>query len=149
MRASLARHPRSAGTSCSPLRSANTRSSFPRPAAGTPRPPRNLRCATTASAKNHDVDVAIFGGGPAGLSTARAIEIASPGTRVAVFERARSLKPVGFTIGLMGTYLILDFIFLNIPQTKRGDVALLVKRQASYTIFFLSLSLNLEKQQQR
>ena len=50
----------------------------------------------------NDVDVAVVGGGPAGLSAALAIERAAPGTRVAVFERARSLKPVGFTIGLMG-----------------------------------------------
>ena len=50
-----------------------------------------------------DVDVCIVGGGPAGLSAALAIERAAPGkVRVAVLERARSLKPVGFTNGLMG-----------------------------------------------
>ena len=58
--------------------------------------------ANSSSPSLSDVDVAIVGGGPAGLSAALAIERAAPGTRVAVFERARSLKPVGFTIGLMG-----------------------------------------------
>ena len=57
-----------------------------------------------AASTNH-VDVAVVGGGPAGLATARAIARAAPRLSVAVLERAPKLVPVGFTIGLMGNGL--------------------------------------------
>jgi NADPH-dependent 2,4-dienoyl-CoA reductase/sulfur reductase-like enzyme len=58
--------------------------------------------APRAAASSPDVDVAIVGGGPAGLATARALARAAPQLTVAVLERAREMLPVGFTIGLMG-----------------------------------------------
>jgi succinate dehydrogenase/fumarate reductase flavoprotein subunit len=41
------------------------------------------------------VDVAVAGGGPAGLAAAAALLHAVPGLRVKVYERANSYKPLG------------------------------------------------------
>ena len=49
------------------------------------------------------LDVAIVGGGPGGLAAANSVLLAAQhDLRVRVFERARRLRPVGFTLGLMG-----------------------------------------------
>lgn len=68
----------------------------------TTRPTRPRAVAARATAAAPDVDVAIVGGGPAGLATARALARVAPHLRVAVLERTKKMLPVGFTIGLMG-----------------------------------------------
>lgn len=78
-----------------------TASSSPRPRLP-PARPRRTAAAAPPRAAAPDVDVAIVGGGPAGLATARALARAAPQLSVAVLERARAMLPVGFTIGLMG-----------------------------------------------
>ena len=103
------------------LKSISMRSSLAASAPSSRLAPRRMassRPATTAArAAPVDVDVAIVGGGPAGLAAALAIERASPSTRVAVFERARVLRPVGFTIGMMGTSTSRVFRALSVPAS--------------------------------
>ena len=76
------------------------------PARPTPTRPRAptlpVRAMASPSPSPTTVDVAIVGGGPCGLATAVGIARAAPDLRVAVLERADQLRPVGFTIGLLG-----------------------------------------------
>lgn len=61
--------------------------------------------AGAATTHDSEVDVAIVGSGPCGAALALGISRAAPGLRVALLERTTSLKPVGFTIGLLGNGL--------------------------------------------
>ncbi|KAK9808815.1 hypothetical protein WJX72_004188 [[Myrmecia] bisecta] len=47
------------------------------------------------------VDVAIVGGGPGGLAAAVALLTANSDLKVKVYERARSLRPAGFVVGIL------------------------------------------------
>lgn len=47
------------------------------------------------------LDVAIVGGGPGGLAAACSILKTSPNLKVRVFERAKELRVVGFTLGMI------------------------------------------------
>ena len=58
--------------------------------------------SSTAVRDEDRVDVAIVGGGPCGLAVAVGLSRAAPSLKVAVLERADALRPVGFTIGLLG-----------------------------------------------
>lgn len=86
--------------------------------------PRRDVCVRASSP---DVDVAIVGGGPAGLATALALARSAPNLKVAVLERAREMKPIGFTIGLMGEWV-------GGLEKRGGDVAQCVG-QASTPLF--------------
>lgn len=46
------------------------------------------------------VDIAIVGGGPAGLATAAAVRRALPRATCHVFERARAMREIGASVGL-------------------------------------------------
>jgi salicylate hydroxylase len=46
-------------------------------------------------------DVVVVGGGPAGLATALAIHKVNPSWRLGVFERARELREIGASVGLL------------------------------------------------
>jgi 2-polyprenyl-6-methoxyphenol hydroxylase-like FAD-dependent oxidoreductase len=61
-----------------------------------------MMAAAHDNAPSNDVDVAIVGGGPCGQALALGISRAAPHLRVALLERTTALKPVGFTIGLLG-----------------------------------------------
>lgn len=54
---------------------------------------------------SREVDVAIIGGGPAGLSLAVGLRTALPSLKVAVFERGAALKPKGAAVTLPGNAL--------------------------------------------
>lgn len=47
-----------------------------------------------------NVDVAIVGGGPAGLATAAALRRAVPSATYHVFERARAMREIGASVAL-------------------------------------------------
>jgi 2-polyprenyl-6-methoxyphenol hydroxylase-like FAD-dependent oxidoreductase len=65
-----------------------------------------MAAQATTTTKDYDYDVAIVGGGPAGLLTAHALAAASRGAaRVAVFERVPALAPRGAGLGLMANGL--------------------------------------------
>ncbi|CAL8467996.1 g7534 [Coccomyxa elongata] len=48
-----------------------------------------------------DLDVAIVGGGPGGLSAGVCASLADPYLNIKVFERASSLRPAGFVVGVL------------------------------------------------
>ncbi|PSC68944.1 Isovaleryl-dehydrogenase [Micractinium conductrix] len=125
---------------------AQTRWALPRSCRRGPRPVS----AAKAVSESPEIDVAIVGGGPAGLAAAKAITTASPGLRVAVYERS-VMRPRGAVLGVqpngvraldaISPSLAQAVLALDCPSTTRRhyfqDGALLAHLQGNPPLAFM------------